>query len=157
MLKSLSFALLCLLLAGCESMPTMKERVRDRFAAVVPKVSVYEGDTRTVYLAAQAAFKRLDYTVTRANLGGLRIEAVSRINTSAAFRDSRQLIATVKIAEVGLHQSEVTLQLREQLEGEGLGGASELALREHGFYETYFTVLQQVLAEEGAARAAKKN
>ncbi|MDP2138547.1 MAG: hypothetical protein Q8J74_11915 [Candidatus Didemnitutus sp.] len=157
MSKFLPFALLSLLLAGCESMPSMKERVRDRFAAVVPKVSVYEGDSRTVYLAAQAAFKRLDYTVTRASVGGLRIEAASRINTSVAFRDSRQLIAVVKIGEVGPNQSEVTLQLREQLEGEGLGGASELALREHGFYETYFAVLQQVLAEEAAVGAAKKN
>ena len=34
---------------------------------------------------------------------------------------------------------------------------SERPLREHGFYETYFTVLQQVLAEQKAAPAGAKN
>lgn len=151
------FALLGVgLLAGCES-ESFSERVTNRFGAVPPKVLTVEGDTRAVYSAAQLAFKRLDYTLLRSNIAKLHVEAASRINTSVAFRDSRQLIAQIDIAQVGPNQAEVSMRLIEQMERQGLGGASELPLREHGFYETYFAVLQQVLREEVEATATKKN
>jgi hypothetical protein len=143
---------LVVLLAGCES-ESFSERVRNRFAAVPPKVQVFDGDTRAVYFAAQLAFKKLDYNLLRSSAADLRIEAASRINTSVAFRDSRQLIALDEIAQVGPDQSEVSLRLTEQMEGQGLGGANALPLREHGFYGTYFAVLEQVLAAQKAAPA----
>lgn len=147
------FALLGLL-AGCES---LESRVRDRFADVPPKTQVVDGESRAVYYAAQAAFKRLDFNFTRSSVADLRVEAASRINTSVAFADSRQLVAQVTIASVGPAQSEVSMRLTEQVEAQGLGGPNERPLREHGFYETYFTVLQQVLAEQKAAPADRKN
>lgn len=142
------------LLAGCES---LESRVRDRFAEVPPKTQVVDGEARAVYAAVQAAFKRLDFNLTRSSITELRVEAASRINTSVAFADSRQLVAQVTIADVGPAQSEVSMRLTEQVEAQGLGGPSERALREHGFYETYFAVLQQVLAEQKAAPAGRKN
>jgi hypothetical protein len=149
---SLAVVLVALLafLAGCES---LESRVRDRFTDVPPKTQTFEGDTRTVYFAVQAAFKRLDFNLTRSSVTELRVEAASRINTSVAFADSRQLVAHVTIASVGPAQSEVSMRLTEQVEAQGLGGPNERPLREHGFYETYFTVLQQVLAEQKAAPA----
>ena len=141
-----------LLLAGCESMP---QNMRERFSPVPPKVATFEADARTTFFAAQLAFKRLDFNLTRTALGGHRIEAASRINTSAAFQDSRQLLAYVSIEDVGTSQCEVSLRLIEAIEGRGLGGASELALREHGFYETYFAVLKQVLEEQGREAVAR--
>lgn len=146
-----------LLLAGCESTDSFAERVRNRFSAVPPQVQVFDGDTRTVYFAAQLAFKRLDYTLVRSNIGSLRVEAASRINTSAAFRDARQLLAEVDIAQVGPTQSEVSLRLTEAMEGQGLGAANERPLRHHGFYGTYFAVLEQVLREQAEAAKAQKN
>jgi hypothetical protein len=151
---ALSFAVM--LLAGCES-ESFSDRVRNRFSEVPPKVQVFDGDTRTVYFAAQLAFKRLDYNLLRSSVADLRIEAASRINTSVAFRDSRQLIALIEIAQVGPNQSEVSMRLTEQMEGQGLGGASELPLREHGFYGTYYAVLEQVLREQAGAAKAQKN
>ncbi|MBX3735618.1 MAG: hypothetical protein KF715_02925 [Candidatus Didemnitutus sp.] len=142
------------LLAGCES---LESRVRDRFAEVPPKTQVVDGEARAVYAAVQAAFKRLDFNLTRSSITDLRVEAASRINTSVAFADSRQLVAQVTIADVGPAQSEVSMRLTEQVEAQGLGGPTERALREHGFYETYFAVLQQVLAEQKAAPAGRKN
>lgn len=142
------------LLAGCES---LESRVRDRFADVPPKTQTVDGEPRAVYYAVQAAFKRLDFNLTRSSVTELRVEAASRINTSVAFADSRQLIAQVTIASVGPAQSEVSMRLSEQVEAKGLGGPNERPLREHGFYETYFTVLQQVLAEQKAAPAGAKN
>lgn len=141
------------LLAGCES---LESRVRDRFAAVPPKTEVVDGDSRAVYVAVQAAFKRLDFNLTRSSVTDLRVEAASRINTSMAFADSRQLVAQVTVAPAGPAQSEVSMRLAGQVEAQGLGGPSERPLREHGFYETYFAVLQQVLAEQKSAPAEAK-
>ena len=149
-----AFALLGLVallgLSGCES-TGFRERVRDRFADVPPQVEVVAADTRTAYFAAQAAFKRLDYTLVRSSLAGLSVEAASRINTSVAFRDAVQLRAVVEVREVGPAQAEVALRLMELREGQGLGGAGETPLRAHGFYATYFAALQQVLQEGAAA------
>ncbi len=157
-MRRLAFALSfsVMLLAGCES-ESFSDRLRNRFTAVPPKVQVFDGDTRTVYFAAQLAFKRLDYNLLRSSVADLRIEAASRINTSVAFRDSRQLIALIEIAQVGPTQSEVSMRLTEQMEGQGLGGANELPLREHGFYGTYFAVLEQVMREQTEAAKAQKN
>ena len=157
-MRRLAFALTfaVMLLAGCES-ESFSDRVRNRFGAVPPKVQMFDGDTRTVYFAAQLAFKRLDYNLLRSSVADLRIEAASRINTSVAFRDSRQLIALIEIAQVGPSQSEVSMRLTEQMEGQGLGGANELPLREHGFYSTYYAVLEQVLREQAEAAKAQKN
>lgn len=156
MKTSLAFVLFALagLFAGCES---LESRVRDRFAEVPPKTQTFDGDARTVYYAAQAAFKRLDFNLTRSSVAALRVEAASRINTSRAFADSRQLVAQVTVAAVGPNQAEVSMHLTEQVEAQGLGGPNERPLREHGFYETYFAVLQQVLAEQKAAPADRKN
>jgi hypothetical protein len=154
-MKSAALCLFSLLslafLTGCES---LESRVRDRFTDVPPKTQTFDGESRAVYHAVQAAFKRLDFNLTRSSIGDLRVEAASRINTSRAFADSRQLVAQVEIAAVGPAQSEVSLRLTEQVEAQGLGGPSERGLREHGFYETYFAVLQQVLTEQKAAPAA---
>lgn len=149
-------SLAALFLAGCES-TSFSDRVRDRFREAPPKMQTVDGEPRAVYFAAQKAFKQLDYNLVRSNLSNLRIEAASRINTSTVFRDSRQLIAFVEITQSGPATCDVAMRLVEQMEAPGLGGANELPLKEHGFYETYFAVLQQVLREEAAAGAAKKN
>jgi hypothetical protein len=142
-------------LTGCDSVPSMSTRVRERFTPVPPQTKEFDGDVRTVYFAAQQAFKRLDFNLSRSSLG--HVEASSRINTSAAFRDSRQLVATVDLRETAPGKVEAAMILVEQVEGEGIGGPSQQPLRQHGFYETYFAMLQEVLAETASADAAKKN
>ncbi len=147
---------LAALLAGCES-TSLSQRLRERFSAAPPKTHVVAGDSRDVYYAVQTAFKRLDYVLTRSNVSDLRVEAASRINTSTVFRDSRQIVAAVELAVVGPNQIEVGLRLLEAMEAPGIGGPNEVPLREHGFYETYFAVLDGVVREQAAAAAAKKN
>lgn len=142
------------LLAGCES---MTERVQERFAAVAPKTREFAGEQRTVYYAAQLAFKRLDFVLTRSSLGSAHIEAGSRIHTSEAFGDSRQLLAQVHLSTVAPGRTEVAITLLEQVENASLGGPSQQAVREHAFFETYFATLQAVLQEQGVGLAAEKN
>jgi hypothetical protein len=38
-----------------------------------------------------------------------------------------------------------------------MGGTSQLAMREHGFFQLYFATLQQVLEENATGKPADKN
>jgi hypothetical protein len=142
--------LLCIVLfAGCES-PALPER----FAAVPPRVTEVDGDLKTVYIAAQKAFKRLDFSLTRATMG--RIEAASAINTSEAFGDSRQTVARVVIHETAPGKCAVELSVTEEVSSRSLGGTRRQVVKEHSFYGLYFAMLQQVLQEQAAGATAEK-
>jgi hypothetical protein len=151
-----TFAILTLgaviLLAGCDSMST---RMSDRFDAVPPQVLIVDGKVEQVYSAAQKAFKRLDFTLTRSVMG--RVEAASAINTSVAFGDSRQTVARVRISQGEPGKSVVELAISEEVTSSSVGGTHQQAVREHSFYQTYFAMLQQVLAEEAADAGTKNN
>jgi len=139
-----------LILSGCRSTP-------DGFAttAVPPQVQVVEGNRETVYLAAQQAFKRLDFVLTRSVIG--RVEAASAIHTSETLGNSRQLVAKVEIHEAEPGKSEVELWVTEEMASQSMGGTHRQALKENGFYGLYFAMLQEVLQEQAADKAAEKN
>ena len=149
----LTFTIFCLcLLSGCES---VSERVSERFADAPARKQVFATDARTAYFGAQMAFKRLDFRLTQTH--PRQIEAAGRIRHSEAFADSRQLVAQVQIREISPGQTEVSMQLTEEVENASLGGPSVQALRNHGFYDTYYSVLQQVIDDGSAAAEAKNN
>ena len=138
------FLLFGLLLSGCESMPA---GVRERFGPVPPKVRAFDGDLRTVCSAAQLAFKQLDFAVTDSSGAPSRLEASSRINPRDSLGDSRQLVVNLHLREDGKGRTEVEMLISRQVENASLGGPSAQDLREHGFYELFFTTLQQLLQE----------
>lgn len=142
-------AFLLLLLVGCESVS-----VPDRFATVPPQVIAVNGDVEEVYLAAQKAFKRLDFVVTRSVMG--RVEAASAIKTSVTFGDSKQVVARVRITEAEPGKAEVELSVTEEVSSKSMGGTRQQALREHSLFQIYFATLQQVLQERAAERAVEK-
>jgi outer membrane murein-binding lipoprotein Lpp len=144
-------ALAALMLAGCASIPA---RVNGRFDSVPPQVHDFDGTVEQVYAAAKKAFRELDFNVTRTSMG--RVEAASVIHTSTAFADSRQLVARIAIHEVGPGKCEVEMWLNEDVSSQSVGGTHSTAVREHGFFATYFAELQQVLQDDPAASAADK-
>jgi len=144
----LLITLCAVLLTGCES-------VTDRFSPVAPKVQVFNGDQFAMNTAALQAFKRLDFLVTRSKAGD--IEAVSRIHTSVAFADSRQLSVKLHLNDAGPGKTEVGLTVTEQVQSERMGGTSQMAMREHGFFQLYFATLQQFLDENATTKPADKN
>jgi len=145
------FLTAALLLAGCESMPT---RVQARFTAVPPKAQTFAAPIATVQSAAVQAFKRLDFVMTRNKV--TQLEAVSRINTSAAFADSQQMVAGVHLSEAGPGQTEVEITLRKEVVSNSFGGTHQEDMREHSFFALYFATVQQVLQEQGALPPAGK-
>lgn len=136
--------LFVLLLAGCEN---VSDNVRDRFSPVPPKVRQFEGDLRTVFTAAQLAFKRLDFVLTDSSGAPSRLEASSPIDTNDALGDARQLVADLKFHSGGEGKTEVEMLLSRQVSSGSLAGSGAQDLREHGFYETFFATLQDVLQE----------
>ncbi len=142
------FVFVSLLLSGCESM-------EGRFSPVVPKVQVFAGDQDALKTAAQQAFKRLDFNVTRSK--NVDLEAVSRIHSSVAFADSRQLLVKVHLSEAGPGKTAVEMTITEQFQGDRVGGTSQQAMREHGFFQLYFVTLQQVLDENTTGLTPRKN
>lgn len=142
---------LCLvaLFAGCES-----TSFGDRLEAVPPQVKTVDGDMQDVYFAAQKAFKRLDFVLTRTTMG--RVEAASAIKTSETFGDSRQTVARVKITQAEPGKCDVELTVTEEVGSSSMGGTRKQDLREHSLFATYFAMLQQVLAENAAEKAAEK-
>jgi len=124
----------------------------DRFATVPPQAQVVEGSPDKVYIAAQQAFKRLDFVLTRSVMG--RVEAASAIHTSETFGDSRQLVAQVSIHELDPGKSEVELWVTEETASQSVGGTRRQPLRESGFFRLYFAMLQQVLQEQALDKTA---
>ena len=149
LIKTCLFLLMAaLLLAGCES-------ISDRFSAVPPRMQVFSGDRAAVSAAAAQAFKRLDFRVTRAKSAD--IEAVSRIHTSVAFADSRQLTVRLHLNDAGPGKTEVELNLTEEVQSQSMGGTRQKVQRENGFFQIYFATLQQVLDERPVKGPDGKN
>ncbi len=144
-----SFIILSMfLMTGCDSLPT---GVRERFGPVPPKVREFDGDLRTVYNAAEVAFKRLDFVLTDASGAPTHLEASSPISTSDSMGDSRQLVVTIRLRDAGQGRTEVEALVSLQVENSSLGGVAARNQREHGFYESFFTTVQQVLQERATS------
>lgn len=146
---AVSFLGLCLCLAGCTS--TLSERMAD----VPPQVREYNGSVEQVYSAAQKAFKRVDFNVTRSAMG--RVEAASSIHTSDTFADSRQITARLAIHELEAGKVEVEMWVTQEVASSSLGGTHRTPMRDHSFFGLYFAMLQQVLVEQGIAQPAPKS
>ena len=133
----------------------MSDRMQDRFAAAPPRSQTFAAPLVKVYPAAQLAFKRLDFVLTRSKLG--RIEAASRISTSTAFADARQMVAKVHLVESSPGQTDVEITLTEEVMSKSFGGTHQQSMKEHSFFALYFAMLQQVLQEQAAQSVAEKS
>jgi hypothetical protein len=75
----------------------------------------------------------------------------SQIVSNEAFAEKIQYEIEVNVREFGPTETKVSVWLREQIEG-GLttDGVSIKSLRTHGLYDTFFSILEQVLKEPAA-------
>ena len=81
-----SFALvasvLCLALAGCESVRDATSSVRETIAArTAPHTHVYTADSRIVYAATRSALDEMGYRFLRGGPAQGEIDAISGLNT----------------------------------------------------------------------------
>lgn len=152
-MKILALIALCAtaLLAGCDS---LSDRMQDRFTVVPPKAQTFAAPLVKVYPAAQLAFKRLDFILTRTKVG--QIEAVSRINSSAALADARQMVAKVHLTESALGQTDVEINLTEEVTSTSFGGTHQQSMKDHSFFALYYATLQQILQDQARQPVSAK-
>jgi len=140
-------------LAGCDSVAT---RVHDRFEDVPPHTKVFSAGLKATYESAQAAVRKVGLLLGHTSAARWSVEGYAPIRAGDAINDARQTTIEVKLAEAPDGQTEVSVLIFDQVEGNYTGGTSKQALREHGLYEAYFAALQEVLAEKAAPVTAEK-
>jgi hypothetical protein len=141
--------------AGCESMDTVPTRVRERFEAPQPQVRTYEVNARTVFNAAVVAARRIDFRVLRSGAAQGTITAISRIQPGGSFGTGRQYAIDVHVRAVEPDRTEVAVVLREQEESTSFAGATDIPVREHGLYGSYFDAIARELASVAPAASRK--
>lgn len=154
----LAAIVLCLLttavFSGCDSTDSVPHHMRERFAPPQPKTRIFEADARAIFEAAQLAVKRLDFQVSRAGFAQGLIKGYSRLQSGDTFGKARQLTIEVRLQPVDSTKTEVAVVLREQAESASFAGATDLPLREHALYDSYFAALEQALREKTGAAIA---
>lgn len=137
--------------SGCESTESMPQRMRERFATPEPKTRIFEADARSVFEAAQLAVKRLDFQVSRAAFNQGIVKGYSRLQPGDTFGKARQYTIDVRITPLDDKRIELAVILREQAESASFAGATDIPLREHALYDSYFAAFEQALREKAGA------
>jgi hypothetical protein len=77
------------------------------------------------------------------------IDAFSHIRPGDGPREARQYTFEIRLIALGPTETEVSVLLREQVEGvlSSGAGATDAPLRDHGLYESFFATLRKTLAE----------
>ena len=153
--KRVAFFLGCALaaaalgLAGCESGETLTEHISQRIAPQ-PKVQTFEGEQRAVFEAAVAAVKSIDFRVTKAGAAQGLIQGISDVQGSDTVNAARQYTIEVRVRSYEAKSTEVSVLLRIQEESAAFSGATDLPLKDHRLYDSYFEAIQQAL--QGSAK-----
>ena len=138
-----------LAVAGCESVDSLPTRVRERFEAPQPKTRVYQAEQRAVFDAAERAMKRIGFTVSRAGAAQGIIRAHSPLRSGNGFGVARQYSLEVRVQSFDPGVTQVAVVLREQEESESFAGATDIPLKEHALYGSYFGGLEDELGVKG--------
>ena len=148
LVASLGFAF-----AGCESGGALPDRMRDRFNAPQPKTQTVEGDQKAVFEAAQSALRRLDFQISRSGLAQGIVNGHSRLQASDSFGKARQYTLEIRVHSYEPGKTDVSVVLREQEESSSFAGATDLPIREHGLYSSFFAALEQALKDRAGSSA----
>lgn len=140
--------------SGCDS---VSSRISERFEGVPPKTRAYQTEEKVVFESAQVALKKLDFQLSRTAIAQGIVDGRSRIHQGETFRDAKQYAIEIRLRtpEPGWTTTEVLI--REQQESADFAGATNIALREHGLYDSFFAALEQTLRERGVAVQAPVN
>jgi hypothetical protein len=137
------------LLAGCAQF----ESVKDRFTPAPPQTRVVPGEPRHVYDAARLAMEKLGYAFASGGPAQGRLEGISEIATGGSFGSAQQRAISVQIRPAEAGSVEIQVLIKETVERDAdrsTGLATEQTLRAPAAYESFFSLLNQLL---GAGKA----
>lgn len=153
-LLTLAMLSLSFLFGGCDS---VSERISQRFEVVPPKNRSYHADGKVVFDAAQLAVRRIDFQLSRTAAAQGIVEGISRIQGGDSFSDARQHTIEVRLRSAEAGTTQVDVLIKEQQESTDFKGATNIALRDHGLYDSFFAALEQALREKGLKVEAQAN
>jgi hypothetical protein len=142
-------SVLCLALAGCESVRDATSTVREKFAArTAPHTHLFAAESRAVYAATRSAIDAMGFTFQRGGPAQGEIEAISGLSSDNSLRMTRQVSMRVRLVTVnGGTEAQVTLsEVVEDDFDKGAGHGTESPLRDTPLYEVLFHHIEQALA-----------
>ena len=140
------------LLAGCESIHSMRDSVRERIVGVPPHVRVVQGDAKQVFAAARLAMTKLGYQMVRGGPAQGELEGLTRVGGGDDFRSSRQREITINLLPGQAGVIEVRVWLKEIVESDfdrASSPATEAPVRDAAAYDAFFEELQLRLQDVG--------
>jgi hypothetical protein len=146
-------SVLCLALAGCESVRDVTSSVRERVAGrSTPHTHLFAAESRALYAATRSAINDMGFNFVRGGPAQGEIDAISGLSSDNALRTTRQISMKVRLVTVsGGTEARVTLsEVIEDDFNKGAGRGTESPLRDTPLYEVLFHHIEQALA------AAKK-
>jgi hypothetical protein len=152
-MKSVRLALIavavCLGSAGCESTRQgIASGVREKFSGPTYERRVFDGQGGAVFEAARARATAMGFRLTRAGAAQGVIEGVSGITSDDTLRGSRQRTIKVRVSAANGGGVEVAVLFTEIVEedfNKGAGLGTEVSLRGHPLYASFFEGLGQSL------------
>ena len=133
------------LLAGCESMHSIRDSVRERFTGVPPHVRVVKGDEKQIFAAARLAMAKLGYQYVRGGPAQGELEGATRIGAGDDFHSARQREITINLVPGEPGMIEVRVWLKEIVESDfdrATSPATEAPVRDAVAYDAFFDELQ---------------
>jgi len=141
-------SVLCLALAGCESVRDATTGVRERLAArTAPHAHVYAAESRVVYAATRSAIDVMGFSFVRGGPAQGEIDAISGLSSDNSLRMTRQISMKVRLVTVP-EGTEVRVTLTEIIEDDfnkGAGHGTESSLRDTPLYDVLFRHIGQAL------------
>lgn len=141
-----------LLIAGCESRPSISETVRQKFAPTF-KTHVVQVEQRQAYDAAKAALGKFGFRFMSGGPAQGKIEALSAVDASDALQRARQVSLSVRLSPASSGGTEVEALFSEILEDsfskrEGMGTTQPL--KDTPLYEVFFRHLDEEVVKAAA-------
>jgi hypothetical protein len=136
------------LLAGCASIHSVRESVRERFVGTPPRVRTVQGDEKQVFAAARRALAKLGFQFERGGPAQGELEAISGIGTGDDFHSSRQRTITIHLLPGAEGHVEVEVWMKEIVESDfdrATSPATEAPLRDPAAFDAFFDALQEEL------------
>jgi hypothetical protein len=137
----------CLAFAGCESTrQDIATGVREKFSGPTYERRVIEGDAPMVFEVAKTTAENMGFRITRSGVNQGVIEGVSGIASDDQLRGSRQRTIKIRIGSASGGGVEVAVLFTEIVEDDfnkSAGQATEVSLRRHPLYTTFFYGLTQ--------------
>jgi hypothetical protein len=137
------------LFAGCDSLSSAADRVREKLAARdEPRVRDYAAPPRATYEAVRVAADQMGFRLIRGGPAQSEFDAISGVGQGDVPNSARQISMQVRLHAASDGGTEVTIMFKEIVEADSAnhaGVATETPLRDTPLYDTFLRTIQKAL------------